>query len=84
MLWHTAPAWQLCVPSSHSSTSARETRPHVRGWWAPAHTSLATTLTLQRSPASRGGGCRGLHIGDDDVIPLTAGHSETYSVWTGT
>lgn len=41
MLWHTEPAWQLCVPSSHSSTSATQTRPGVRGRRAgrplPAH-----------------------------------------------
>ena len=45
MFWHVKPAWQLCLPSSHSSTSATQRR-GVRaqrgggggGWQAPACT----------------------------------------------
>lgn len=40
MFWHVKPAWQLCVPSSHSSTSGTQ-RHGVRDWQAsrplPAH-----------------------------------------------
>ena len=63
----------VCQRDQATRQGLAGTRPHIP----------ATTPTLQRSPASRRG-CRGPHIGNDDIIPLTDGHSETYSVRTGT
>lgn len=32
MFWHEKPGWQLCVPVTHSSTSATQ-RLDIRGGW---------------------------------------------------
>lgn len=77
MLWHTAPAWQLCVPSSHSSTSARETRPHVRGWRAPAHTSPPRPRRYKGLP-HRGGAAVARTLGMMTLSLSLPGTLETY------